>query len=204
MLCSAPVLRSRPGNGPARYNDSVALAKERIGPRDNLLLGKNRMELPSPSLTEKIRSKAPSTFLPFEKEVDRYRVGHLATADGKAKPLVMPLCFACHGGAIYSVVDEKPKKVPASRLRRLRHIAENPQVSLLVDHYEEDWRRLSYFLVEGCAQVLRSGQEHAAALRKLRRKYPQYGVMALEDKPVIKISPKRVIHWKFTGQAATD
>jgi PPOX class probable F420-dependent enzyme len=133
--------------------------------------------------------------LSLPREMDRRRVAHLATADKKGQPLVMPLCFACYRGAIYSVVDEKPKKVPATRLRRLRHIAENPQVAFLVDHYEEDWLRLYYFLVEGRAWLLRSGPEHASALRRLRRKYPQYRAMQLEDKPVIKISPRRVIRW---------
>ncbi|MBI2819859.1 MAG: TIGR03668 family PPOX class F420-dependent oxidoreductase [Acidobacteria bacterium] len=128
--------------------------------------------------------------------MNRYRLAHLATADRHGKPLVVPLCFACHRQSIYGVVDEKPKKPSVSRLRRLRNIAENPQVALLVDHYEEDWSRLSYILVEGRASELHSGNEHASALRLLRRKYPQYRAMQLEDKPVIKISLRRVIYWK--------
>lgn len=136
----------------------------------------------------------PSIALP--RDVNRNRVAHLGTADRRGSPLVVPLCFACYRDRIYSVVDDKPKKVAPSRLRRLRHITENPQVSFLVDHYEENWRRLSYILVQGRARVLRSGKEHAAALRLLRRKYPQYRTMQLEDKPVIKISPRRMIHWR--------
>ena len=130
------------------------------------------------------------------KEMNRHRLAHLATADRQGKPLVVPLCFACHRNSIYSVVDEKPKKVSVSRLRRLRNITDNPQVALLVDHYEEDWSRLSYILVEGRARALHSGHQHASALRLLRSKYPQYQTMQLEDKPVIKISPRRVIYWK--------
>ena len=130
------------------------------------------------------------------REVDRYRVGHLATADANGKPLVVPLCFACSWTFIYSVVDEKPKRLPAARLRRLRNIQANPQVTLLVDHYEEDWGRLSYILVEGTAELLTKEAEHNVALRLLRKKYPQYRKMALADKPVIKISPRKVIHWK--------
>ena len=130
------------------------------------------------------------------READRYRVGHLATADANGKPLVVPLCFACARNAIYSVVDEKPKRLPAGRLRRLRNIQANPQVALLVDHYEEDWGRLSYILVRGTAKLLAKGVEHSAALRSLRKKYPQYRKMALAGRPVIKISPRKVIHWK--------
>ena len=133
---------------------------------------------------------------------DRYRVAHLATADAQGKPLVVPVCFACSEESIYSVVDEKPKRVPAARLRRLKNIAENPQVCLVVDHYEEDWSRLGYIIVEGTAEVLTEGTERterterATALRLLREKYPQYRAMQLDDKPVIKISPQRLIPWR--------
>jgi hypothetical protein len=67
---------------------------------------------------------------------------------------------------------------------------------LLADYYEEDWSRLAYILVEGTAKLLTNGAEHIAAIRKLRHKYPQYRKMALADKPVIKISPRKTIHWK--------
>ncbi|MEE8177534.1 MAG: TIGR03668 family PPOX class F420-dependent oxidoreductase [Acidobacteriota bacterium] len=128
--------------------------------------------------------------------VNRFRVARLATADAAGKPLVVPVCFACGQRSIYSVVDEKPKRVPAARLRRLRNIEANPQVSLLVDHYEENWRRLSYILVEGSAEVLPAGKEHRAAIGLLRRKYAQYRKMQLDNKPVFKISPRRLISWK--------
>jgi len=132
-------------------------------------------------------------------EVDGYRVARLATADTRGKPLVVPICFACGKDAIYSVLDEKPKRVAASRLRRVRNIQANPQVCLLVDHYEEDWSRLAYILVEGIAEVLTEPTErteYAEALRLLREKYPQYRAMRLEGRPVIKISPRRLIPWK--------
>ncbi|MGH9784754.1 MAG: TIGR03668 family PPOX class F420-dependent oxidoreductase [Terriglobia bacterium] len=137
-------------------------------------------------------------------EVSRYRVARLATADARGKPLVVPVCFACGKDAIYSVLDEKPKRVAASRLRRVRNIQVNPQVSLLVDHYEEDWSRLAYILVAGTAEVLSEEtqpNEHAEALRLLREKYPQYRAMRLKARPVIKISPRRTISWK-AGPAA--
>ena len=142
---------------------------------------------------------APSRWTMDLEEVNRYRVARLATADARGKPLVVPVCFACAKDAIYSVLDEKPKRVAANRLRRVRNIQVNPQVSLLVDHYEEDWSRLAYILVEGTAEVLSEEtqpNEHAEALRLLREKYPQYRAMRLEARPVIKISPQRLIRWK--------
>ena len=138
------------------------------------------------------------------REVNRYRIARLATADARGKPLVVPVCFACGTDAVYSVLDEKPKRVAASRLRRVRNILANPQVCLLVDRYEEDWSRLAYMLVEGIAEVLSAATapaEHAAALRLLREKYAQYRAMRLEARPVIKISPQRQVSWKASQRA---
>lgn len=129
-------------------------------------------------------------------QIDHYRIAHLATADARGKPLVVPVCFACGKNSIYSVLDEKPKRVAVSRLRRVRNILANPQVCLLVDHYEEDWSRLAYIIVEGTAEILTEGSEHDEALRLLREKYLQYRAMRLAGRPVIKISPLRLIPWK--------
>ena len=131
-------------------------------------------------------------------EVNRFRVARLATADARGKPLVVPVCFACGKHAVYSVLDEKPKRVAVGRLRRVRNILANPQVYLLVAHYEEAWSSLAYILVEGTAEVLTEETElaeRAEALRLLREKYPQYQAMQLEGRPVIKISPRRLIPW---------
>ena len=67
------------------------------------------------------------------------RVARLATADAGGRPHLVPVVFAVEGDRVYSVVDAKPKRTTA--LRRLRNVAENPCVALLVDHYEEDWAR---------------------------------------------------------------
>ena len=67
------------------------------------------------------------------------RIAHLGTADRSGQPHVVPICFACDGKYFYSPIDEKPKRTAPTKLKRLRNIGENPQVSLLIDHYEEDW-----------------------------------------------------------------
>ena len=127
----------------------------------------------------------------------RARVARLATADAEGRPHVVPLCFAAAGGRLYSAIDEKPKRADPPRLKRVRNIAANPRVALVVDDYREDWRRLWYLLVLGTAEVIQPGPaEHAAALRALRRKYRQYRRMRrLEDRPVIAITPERVVTW---------
>jgi PPOX class probable F420-dependent enzyme len=109
---------------------------------------------------------------------------------------VVPICFAAEGRAIYHAIDAKPKGRPAEALRRVRNIMENPRVSLLVDHYEEDWRRLWFVLVRGRARVLRQGAARARGLELLRRKYPQYrrGLLP-EDALVIAIRTEAIFAW---------
>jgi PPOX class probable F420-dependent enzyme len=109
---------------------------------------------------------------------------------------VIPICFAYDGRAIYSAIDEKPKRTAPARLRRVRNIERNPAAALVVDAYREDWRRLWYVLVLGEAAVLQAGgPEHLRAVRLLRRKYRQYGRMRLEDRPVLKLMPRRIVSW---------
>ena len=128
------------------------------------------------------------------------RTGHLATADAKGRPQVVPVCFVFDGQAIYSVLDGKPKTTPLRQLRRVKNILANPQVSLVVDHYEEDWDKLRYILVSGDAELLESGEKWALAIAMLREKYPQYQAMDLDQSPVIKIIPVRYSPWSSQPQ----
>lgn len=121
------------------------------------------------------------------------RIAHLATADAAGQPHVIPICFVFDGKHIYSPIDEKPKR--STRLKRLSNIAANPLVSLVADHYEENWRRLGYILVFGRARVLAGGESHRRAVRLLRRKYSQYREMAIHLRPMIRITPRRVHLW---------
>ena len=128
-----------------------------------------------------------------------HRVARLATTDAQGRPHVVPICYAYDGRALYSPIDEKPKRVAPRRLRRLANIEANPQVALVIDDYREDWRRLAYVLVLGTAAVLEGGEEHLRALALLREKYPQYRRMALEERPLIKVTPARVVSWGRLG-----
>ena len=122
-------------------------------------------------------------------------VGHLATADASGRPHVIPVCFAYDGEYLYSVLDAKPKRGALTGLRRVRNILENPQVSLVIDHYDEDWSKLWYLLVHGRAELIEGGPATAQAIALLRSKYPQYRRMALADNPVIRITPERATGW---------
>ena len=125
------------------------------------------------------------------------RVGRLATADASGRPLVVPVCYAIEDGRIYSAVDAKPKRT--RELRRLRNIAENPLISLVVDEYDEDWTRLRYVIVEGHADVLSDGDEFTRAIDRLVAKYPQYRTLALprDSGAVVRIVPDRVLAWRY-------
>ena len=107
------------------------------------------------------------------------------------------MCFAVVGQVVYQVIDAKPKSVPPERLRRVRNLRANPRAALLVDHYEEDWKRLWFVLVEGNTRMLRDGPEHAAAIEALRQKYSQYREMQLnENALVIALDVEKVTEWR--------
>ena len=129
------------------------------------------------------------------RSLDRYRVAHLATADSRGRPHVVPICFTVTDRTLYSVIDAKPKRRPPMGLRRVSNILANPRAAVVIDSYSEDWHALGYVLMEGAARLLKDGPEHAAALRLLRAKYPQYGRMVLEDHPVIAIDVTRLVPW---------
>ena len=127
--------------------------------------------------------------------IDRIRVAHLATAGADYAPHVVPICFVLDGDTLYSVIDRKPKRAAATELKRVRNIIANPHVSVLMDHYEEDWSKLWYVLMRGTASILHNGPEHAKAIELLRRKYAQYVQMDIEDRPIIKVQTTGVGVW---------
>ena len=129
--------------------------------------------------------------------IESHRVAHLATVDVQGRPYVIPICYIFKNGAFYSVIDEKPKRLPPAQLRRIQNIRHNPNAALVIDDYSEDWRTLAYIHVRGQATILEfpTDDEHAFAIQALRQKYPQYRSMKIELRPVIKLVPERVRFW---------
>lgn len=123
------------------------------------------------------------------------RVGRFASSDAHAQPHVLPVCYALIGDSACFSIDEKAKRVPARGLKRLRNIAHNPRVALVVDRYEEDWSRLGWVMLRGRAEVLDAGAEHDAAQVELRARYPQYRAMRIETLPVVAIRIEVVNSW---------
>jgi PPOX class probable F420-dependent enzyme len=102
------------------------------------------------------------------------RVARLATADAAGAPHLVPFVFAVDGDTVYSAVDHKPKRGP--NLRRLANIAENSEVAMLVDHYDDvDWSRLWWVRAEGSGRLVEVGSnEERRALDLLVGRYDQY------------------------------
>ncbi len=126
------------------------------------------------------------------------RAGHLATATAAGVPHNVPLCFWFDlASRFYFVIDEKPKSRTGGGLKRMRNIAENPRVALVIDHYEEDWAALAYVLIHGEAAVVDDPNEYLLAFRNLRDKYPQYRDMTLspERNPVVRNEARRMHRW---------
>jgi PPOX class probable F420-dependent enzyme len=123
---------------------------------------------------------------------DQARVARLATVgSGARQPHLVPVTFARRGDTLVTAVDHKPKRTRA--LRRLANIAANPLVSVLVDHYEEDWTRLWWARADGTARVVEAATE-PDALAALVSRYPQYAERA-PDGPLIVISVARWTGW---------
>jgi PPOX class probable F420-dependent enzyme len=124
------------------------------------------------------------------------RLAHLATSTNDGLPHVVPVCYAYDGKVFYSSIDEKPKRSAPDNLRRVFNISHNPRISLVVDSYSEDWRKLRYVIVNGSAKIMRRGSEHSRAVSLLKRKYQQYLSMRIEQRPIVKIKPSRIIAWR--------
>ena len=127
--------------------------------------------------------------------LDEQRVARLATADATGRPHVVPICYALAGSTVYFTVDEKPKRAPGARLKRLSNLRANPVAALVVDRYDEDWSRLGWVMVRGPAEILASGPEHDRAQAGLRARYPQLAAMHIEGLPVVAIRIDHVASW---------
>ena len=122
------------------------------------------------------------------------RVGHLATADARGTPHLIPVCYAVDADTLYITVDEKPKRrdIP---LKRVRNILDNPQAAFIVDRYDDDWSRLGWVMLRGPAEVLESGPEHDRAQALIVARYPQLRAMHIAELPVIALRIARATDW---------
>ena len=128
----------------------------------------------------------------MDERVITARVARLATIDPDGRPHLVPIVFAVDGDTLYSAVDRKPKR--SQTLRRIENARVRPDVTILVDHYEDDWSRLWWIRLRGRARVLDDGEERDRALELLAAKYPQYR----EEPPegaVLAVDVTEVLDW---------
>ena len=125
-------------------------------------------------------------------------IARLATTTPDGIPHLVPVVFAVDRASrgapdvVYTAVDAKPKTT--RRLRRLDNIESNPAVSLLVDHYSDDWTQLWWVRADGVAAVHSGGEAMDTGFRLLRAKYPQYQSVPLHG-PVIAVTVHRWSGW---------
>jgi PPOX class probable F420-dependent enzyme len=116
----------------------------------------------------------------------------LATVGADSRPHVVPVTYVVHGDEVYVAIDQKPKTTTA--LKRLRNIAANERVAILVDEYDEDWTHLWWVRVDGVARVV---AEAPAAVGLLRAKYPHYEADPPRG-PVIAVQVDNWSGWSYT------
>ena len=122
------------------------------------------------------------------------RVARLATVNPGLGVDVVPITFALlEGDRLVSIVDQKPKST--TRLRRLTNIRAHPEVTVLVDHYEDDWERLWWVRMRGTATVITEGGAFAEAVEALTERYPQY-VEAPPPGPVVSVTVDAWTGWR--------
>ena len=147
----------------------------------------------SPRQTEPPR---PRRFPINQQQVIRFledtRSATLGTVDERGRPHLVPIVFAYLNGRLRTAVDQKPKTT--RRLKRLRNIATNPGVSVLLDHYDDDWTRLWWIRVDGTARLLESGLAFQEGIALLTRKYPLY-LAKPPPGPLIDIKVETIRAW---------
>jgi PPOX class probable F420-dependent enzyme len=119
------------------------------------------------------------------------RVGRLGFADDAGRPRVLPITFAVADGAVWSAIDDKPKRRPGAELARVRRLRANPACTLTVDRYDDDWSRLAWIQVLASATVLDVRDD---ILEALAARYPAYRERSPRG-PLLRLDPVHVLWW---------
>ncbi len=134
--------------------------------------------------------------------IDKAIVARLATVDSECKPHVVPVVFVFDNDCYFIPIDEKTKRSKPENLKRIKNIQQNPNVALLIDEYDEDWRKLYFIMIQGKASIIggkKSDQNELALLEKAHKllsgKYVQYQEIGIGHY-IIMIVPQKVITWK--------
>jgi PPOX class probable F420-dependent enzyme len=124
--------------------------------------------------------------------LERERVARLAYRDGDGLPRVLPVTFALAEGAVWSAIDEKPKR--EAEPARVRWLRRRPEAALLVDRYDDDWSRLAWVQLLGRVRIV-TAEEGDAALDALAARYAPYR-RRRPPGPLLRFAPERALHWR--------
>jgi len=124
------------------------------------------------------------------------KVVRLATVDQKSHPYVVPVVFVFHENSFFIPLDEKVKTVNARKLKRVKNIEKNPNVTLLIDKYQNDWKKLFFLMIHGRATMIDG--KNSKLMDKIHKllisKYPQYKKIGIGNS-CITIHPTKVTFW---------
>jgi PPOX class probable F420-dependent enzyme len=128
------------------------------------------------------------------------RVARLAYVDERDHPRVLPVTFAVASGAVWSAIDEKPKR--SAEPARLRHLRRRPEAALLVDIYDDDWSRLAWVQLLGRVDVV-PVESAPEAIEALAGKYAPYAERTPPG-PLLRLSLEGSRQWRSTGSPRPD
>ena len=129
--------------------------------------------------------------------LDTERVARLAYVDERDRPRVLPVTFALSGDAVWSAIDEKPKR--PGEPARVRCLRRRPEAALLVDVYDDDWTRLAWVQLVGRVTIVSAeAPKGAGAVAALAAKYEQYADRTPPG-PLLRLAVERALHWRASG-----
>jgi PPOX class probable F420-dependent enzyme len=127
------------------------------------------------------------------------RVAHLGLLDDSGRPRVLPVTFAVAAGAVWSAVDQKPKRRDGKTLARVRWLRARPQSTITVDRYDDDWARLAWVQLLGATEIL-DAAGHDEALAALAERYAPYR-RSPPPGPLLRFTPARAVCWRADSAA---
>jgi PPOX class probable F420-dependent enzyme len=123
-------------------------------------------------------------------------VARLSTVRPDGGPHVVPIVFALVDDTVFSAVDAKPKR--STDLQRLANVRAEPRCALLVDHYEDDWRRLWWVRADGVAEVVVGPPAGHPGIQALVQRFPEYRDQPPSG-PLLVVTVQRWTGWASTS-----
>ena len=132
--------------------------------------------------------------------IKRAKVARLATVDQKSHPYVVPVVFVFHENSFFIPLDDKTKTVNPKNLKRVKNIQKNSNVALIIDKYQNDWKKLFFLMIHGKATVIdgKNSKIMDKVHKLLISKYPQYKKIGVGNS-CIKINSQRITHWSYSN-----